>query len=56
VGRAALEGLRGVKRIENGFKDGKEINIVFYDPALITVREMADILTRTGTYRGIDNN
>jgi predicted hydrocarbon binding protein len=52
VGKAALEGLRGVIRVENGFLDSKEINTVFYDPALITINEMEKALTEAGTYRG----
>lgn len=56
MGKAALEGLKGVKKVENGFKDGKEINTVYYDPAFIAVQEMEAILKRKGTYRGTDKN
>jgi hypothetical protein len=52
VGKAALEGLPGVKKVENGFRDWREVNIVSYDPAEITVDKMVEALTRAGTYRG----
>ena len=52
VGKAALEGLRGVIRVENGFLGSKEINTVFYDPALITIKEMEEALKEAGTYQG----
>jgi hypothetical protein len=54
VGKAALEGLRGVKKVERGFKSGREINTVHYDPALITVQEMEAVLKRAGTFQGIE--
>jgi copper chaperone CopZ len=52
VGKAALEGLQGVKKVEKGFRGAKEINTVTFDPAEITVNKMVDALTRAGTYRG----
>ena len=52
MGKAALEGLKGVKKVENGFKDIKEINRVYYDPSLITIKEMEDALKTANTYRG----
>jgi copper chaperone CopZ len=55
VGRAALEGLPGVKKVENGFRGWREINTVSYDPAEITVEKMVEALTRAGTYRGTGN-
>jgi hypothetical protein len=39
-------------RVEKGFRGSKEINTVFYDPALITIREMEKALKKAGTYRG----
>jgi len=53
VGKAALEGLKGIKRVEKGFKDFKEINRVYYDPTLISIKEMEEALKRAGTYVGI---
>lgn len=52
VGKAALEGLQGVIRVEKGFRGFKEINTVSYDPALITIKEMEKALKEAGTYRG----
>jgi hypothetical protein len=52
VGKAALDGLQGVKKIEKGFHNFKEINTVYYDPSLITVAEMERILKKSGTYIG----
>ena len=52
MGRAALEGLHGVKKVENGFRGLREINTVLFDPAEITVEKMVEALKRAGTYRG----
>jgi len=53
VGKAALEGLPGVKRVERGFMHGREINRVMYDPALITPETMEEALKRAKTYQGV---
>lgn len=52
MGKAALEGLHGVKKVERGFRGAREINTVYFDPAEIDVETMVDALTRAGTYRG----
>lgn len=52
MGKAALEGLHGVKKVEKGFRGAREINTVTFDPAEITVAKMVEALTRDGTYRG----
>ena len=52
VGKAALDGLNGVYRVEKGFSGFKEINTVYYDPELITIEEMRDALKEAGTYVG----
>ena len=52
VGQAALEGLPGIKEIEKGFHNFKEINTVYYDPSLISVAEMEQALKKAGTYIG----
>ena len=52
VGKEALEGLKGVKRVEKGFRYFKEINTVYYDPAIITIEEMEMALKKAGTYIG----
>jgi hypothetical protein len=54
VGKAALEGLKGIKKVETGFKNLKEINIVQYDPSLISAEEMEKALQLARTYRGTD--
>lgn len=50
VGKEALEGLNGVKRVEKGFRNFKEINTVYYDPKVITIEEMEMALKKAGTY------
>lgn len=52
MGKAALEGLHGVKKVEKGFRGWREINAVTFDPAEITVEKMVEALTRAGTYSG----
>ena len=52
MGKAALEGLPGVKEVEKGFRGMREINTVHFDPGEITVEEMVKALTRAGTYSG----
>ena len=52
VGEAALEGLEGIKRVDKGFHNFKEINTVYYDASIITIEEMADALRKAGTYQG----
>ena len=55
MGKAALEGLHGVKKVEKGFRGMREINTVTFDPAEITVEKMVEALNRAGTYRGTAN-
>jgi copper chaperone CopZ len=52
VGKEALEGLKGVKKVEKGFHNSKEINTVYYDPNVITIEEMEMALKKAGTYLG----
>ncbi len=52
VGKEALEGLKGVKRVERAFRNSKEINTVYYDPSLVTIEEMEIALKKAGTYLG----
>lgn len=56
MGKAALEGLKGVKDVDRGFKGLREINIVIYDPSVITPEEMVSALKAAGTYLGIAKN
>ena len=55
MGKTALEGLEGVNRVENGFKNFKEINTVHYDPSLVNVKEMEQALKKAGTYLNTAN-
>ena len=43
VGKAALEGLEGIKRIENGFHNSKEINTVYYDASTVNIEEIENL-------------
>lgn len=52
VGKTALEGLEGIKRIEKGFHNSKEINTVYYESSKITIEEMEDALKKARTYLG----
>jgi hypothetical protein len=44
--------LEGIKQIDKGFHNFKEINTVHYDASTITIDEMEKALRRSGTYRG----
>jgi hypothetical protein len=50
VGKAALEGLKGVLKVDKGFRYFSEINTVYYDPEIITIEEMEMVLKKVGTY------
>lgn len=52
MGKAVLEGLQGVGRVERGFRNWKETNTVHYDPSAITIDEMVRALTEAQTYLG----
>ncbi|UCF30475.1 MAG: hypothetical protein JSV26_10550 [bacterium] len=39
--------------VRRGWRGGREINTVTFDPDLITVEEMALILRQRGTLRGV---
>jgi hypothetical protein len=41
-----------VQRVEKGFRYFKEIDTVYYDPAVITAEEMRAALKKAGTYIG----
>ena len=53
VGKATLEGLAGVHKVEKGFRGSKEVNTVYFDPDLITIEKMQDALKEAETYVGI---
>jgi hypothetical protein len=44
--------LKGVKKVENGWHNLKEINRVYYDPAAVTIGEMEAALKKAKTYQG----
>jgi hypothetical protein len=52
VGKAALDGLDGVKEVTRGWRWGREINTVTYDPEVITPEEMVAALKAAGTFAG----
>lgn len=45
-------GIKHFYKVEKGFRYLKEINTVYYDPAVITIREMETALKKAGTYTG----
>jgi copper chaperone CopZ len=49
-GKAALQGLKGVRKIETGFHYLHETDTVYYDPKVITIGEMESALKKAGTY------
>jgi copper chaperone CopZ len=51
-GKAALQGLKGIKKIETGIHYFKETDTVYYDPKAVTVEEMEAALKKAGTYVG----
>lgn len=55
VGKAALDGLNGILNVKKGWKNGREINTVSYDPTRISIQEMEAILKQAGTFRGRAN-
>ena len=52
VGKAALEGLEGIERVDKGFHNFKETNTVYYDASTITIEDMEEALKKAGTYEG----
>ena len=53
MGKAALDGLPGIKKVTRGFHDFREINTVDYDPDVISTDEMISALKKAGTFRGV---
>jgi len=52
VGKAALAGLNGIKKVTRGFADGHEINTVYYDATAIGLDQIVEALKSAGTYIG----
>ena len=49
-GKTALQGLNGILKIETGFHYIHETDTVYYDPKVITIKEMESALKKAGTY------
>jgi len=49
-GKAALQELKGIQKIETGFHYLHETDTVYYDPKVITIKEMERVLKKAGTY------
>jgi copper chaperone CopZ len=49
-GKAALQGLKGIQKVETGFHYVSETDTVYYDPNIITIEEMETALKKAGTY------
>ena len=47
-----LEGLKGVEMVSSDFRNSMETNIVWYDPALVSIDQMKKALKDAGTYLG----
>ncbi len=50
MGKAALDGLPGIKSVSTGWKHGYEANEVQYDPAQVNLSRMEDALRKASTY------
>jgi hypothetical protein len=51
VGKAALKGRNGIKRVTSGWRGFGEINTVYYDPSEISISEMEKALKKSRTYK-----
>jgi copper chaperone CopZ len=49
-GKSALQGLKGIQKIETGFHYIHETDTVYYDPKVISIEEMETALKKAGTY------
>ena len=47
-----LEGLSGVELVNSDYQDFREINIVWYDSAVINIEQMENVLKDAGLYLG----
>jgi hypothetical protein len=54
VGAATLQGRQGVISVEKGWRDGREVNRVVFDPRQVSVPSMEAWLKGTGTYLGTE--
>jgi hypothetical protein len=44
--------LEGVKKVQNGWHNSKEINRVYYDPTAVSIEDMEAALKKAKTYQG----
>lgn len=51
VGKAALDGRKGISKVTKGWKGFREINTVYYDPSEVSVKDMEKALKEAGTYK-----
>jgi len=54
VSEPVLEGLKGVELVNSDYHNDMERNIVWYDPAVISIDEMKNALKESGTYLGTE--
>jgi len=52
VGASALRGRPGVLSVQKGWRDGKEVNRVVFDPRKVSVPSMEEWLKSAGTFIG----
>lgn len=52
AGKSILSGLEGVKKVEKGSEGGREFNVVYYDPGVISEEEMINALKAQNVYVG----
>jgi hypothetical protein len=50
VGKAALSGQTGIISVQNGWQGRNEVNNVVYDPGLISMEQIEELLINSGTY------
>ncbi len=49
-GKTVLQGLKGIQKIETGLLYVHETDTVYYDPRVITIKDMETALKRAGTH------
>lgn len=49
-GKSALQGLKGIQKIEIGIHYLQETDTVYYNPNVITIEDMERALKKAGTY------
>jgi len=49
-GKDALKNMKGVAKIDRGFRNFQEINTVYYDPKQVSIDDLEQALKKSGTY------